>query len=746
MSLEISKTIEFKSKKVGRNQPCPCGSGKKYKKCCLKKEFNYSPPVHKGWVTKMAGWILEKPEFEKPLTKILLEIFPKKNLEEHVLHALEEAFIYEHKIDGKTPLEHFIQKSPLSDEEKTRYQDWLERSFFSIFEVLSVDIGKSIDFKDIKDNKRYLVFEKMGTYQVEPGMIIATRLVPLDQFWMQGGGINAVLPDSAETAYSIKRYTSRLDEMISQMDFIKIFYGHNEKIISKISYEEAKNKLEAILINKQSKYRTNDFEKIIMGIAENDQNKIITEIARISSNQQEFFEISELFKNYWQAHPKFSEKKYLNGPLEEKLISAMMDESQSLELNQLPPQEANKKLQQFSQNWLNTPQVELDNQTPKETILKERISLGNPDTKLEYEFTLTPINLPDEEVELTKQYNLATKLLAKDHHYLEALKLFTDRAEKQITMLDEPFRWYSKVGTCLVNLGELELSKKYFAKSLSLSPDYQIAKDNLHNLNNKKILESQREIGKQILFISVLNDNLKLDISSHTDLSFLTDQIRFLKYLQTNTVPLSIVHRDIRFSDVLTINSLMVKPDSEFFPFGDNPVKHSREGEMFKVDFLHNFNLYAGFCQGRKGKLIITKKGEQFLNLSDSEQLTQLIILFFTKIDWRDIEGGPKKNPFAVIRMALQNQLWSILQMFKKRQTFSEKDVIQVINKGGKDERVSKMVFFALNRLFFDYLVWMNIISKNSHNYSLTNFGQEIIDQIEKQMSEAIPPILRELV
>lgn len=25
-----------KSNKVGRNEPCPCGSGKKYKKCCLK--------------------------------------------------------------------------------------------------------------------------------------------------------------------------------------------------------------------------------------------------------------------------------------------------------------------------------------------------------------------------------------------------------------------------------------------------------------------------------------------------------------------------------------------------------------------------------------------------------------------------------------------------------------------------------------------------------------------------------------
>jgi len=24
--------------KIGRNAPCPCGSGKKYKKCCLGKE------------------------------------------------------------------------------------------------------------------------------------------------------------------------------------------------------------------------------------------------------------------------------------------------------------------------------------------------------------------------------------------------------------------------------------------------------------------------------------------------------------------------------------------------------------------------------------------------------------------------------------------------------------------------------------------------------------------------------------
>ncbi len=30
---KVSRTV-YKEKKIGRNDPCPCGSGKKYKKCC----------------------------------------------------------------------------------------------------------------------------------------------------------------------------------------------------------------------------------------------------------------------------------------------------------------------------------------------------------------------------------------------------------------------------------------------------------------------------------------------------------------------------------------------------------------------------------------------------------------------------------------------------------------------------------------------------------------------------------------
>jgi preprotein translocase subunit SecA len=33
-SSEPRRRLAQKSAKVGRNNPCPCGSGKKYKKCC----------------------------------------------------------------------------------------------------------------------------------------------------------------------------------------------------------------------------------------------------------------------------------------------------------------------------------------------------------------------------------------------------------------------------------------------------------------------------------------------------------------------------------------------------------------------------------------------------------------------------------------------------------------------------------------------------------------------------------------
>ena len=47
--------------KIGRNDPCPCGSGKKYKKCCIDKERKKDSftgeclPVYKCWISRPNG-------------------------------------------------------------------------------------------------------------------------------------------------------------------------------------------------------------------------------------------------------------------------------------------------------------------------------------------------------------------------------------------------------------------------------------------------------------------------------------------------------------------------------------------------------------------------------------------------------------------------------------------------------------------------------------------------------------------
>lgn len=38
--------------KVGRNDPCPCGSGKKYKQCCLSKKKMGLKGIKAKWISK----------------------------------------------------------------------------------------------------------------------------------------------------------------------------------------------------------------------------------------------------------------------------------------------------------------------------------------------------------------------------------------------------------------------------------------------------------------------------------------------------------------------------------------------------------------------------------------------------------------------------------------------------------------------------------------------------------------------
>lgn len=68
-------------KKVGRNSPCPCGSEKKYKHCCIDKEFDWLEDKE-GNITRAIKINNETANFFKKQEEYFKEVFGRKPAEE----------------------------------------------------------------------------------------------------------------------------------------------------------------------------------------------------------------------------------------------------------------------------------------------------------------------------------------------------------------------------------------------------------------------------------------------------------------------------------------------------------------------------------------------------------------------------------------------------------------------------------------------------------------------------------------
>lgn len=774
MPLKISRQIEISSrKKVGRNEPCPCGSGKKYKKCCLEKEQEYLPKVNKGEISLLIDWAIEQSFFQELLKKKVKEFFGDKKIGEEEIHGLIEALIFEEKIDGKTTLKHFVEKASLTKEEKLIYQSWLTKSFFSIFEVIDVDLGKSLRLRDLINNQYYFVSERMGTYQMEKGIIFASRLLPIKEFWMFAGGLGMIL-SGKEEAYWLKRnLKNTLLSSTLQLDFMKVFYGEEEtqeKTIESLSHEQTKKLLSNLLKKHQISYQISEIETMIL---ENnaEPNKIIQALAKKATKEEEFNEWTNLFYHYWQTHPKFTDKEK-PGPKEKILINQMMLEFEKENLEELTAEEINKLSIEFSKRWLNTPQQELESKTPKEVIIEERIARGSTikeEPSYNFSFASIPASFPPaKEIESIKKYNLATKLMAKEHQYLKALELFSE-LYSDLDFLEEKFRWYGKIGTCLTNLGEIELGKKYFEKSLQLNPDYKISLKNLEVFNYPQELKEIKKHGEQQLFNSVLEKSPifiipEIEKKEFNECELLQDVISFLKFLDKNPVPVSLKQKLLRFKDVLVINKKLIQPDPEVVEIENFSDSYRYEWQMPKVRFLHLLTLVGKLSQIKNRKLILTLEGKEFLSKNEDQQFSQIFNIWFAKLKWATLEDTDKWRPNLAkpIIEILQNQSWWILETLRKfgEKKFNQQEflnnVLSIDQSGEKEKFGIDLLLIFIERTILDQLGWANIIKPDQkskietifsqyNKFFTTRFGLALIKSIRDKMDNAIPAILKNL-
>ena len=82
-----------------RNQPCPCGSGTKYKKCCFLRAAPPPPPVVRSAASAGLAWVLEDDGLDE-LSNSVVDLVQARRFDEAVTACQRLLREYPDVVDG----------------------------------------------------------------------------------------------------------------------------------------------------------------------------------------------------------------------------------------------------------------------------------------------------------------------------------------------------------------------------------------------------------------------------------------------------------------------------------------------------------------------------------------------------------------------------------------------------------------------------------------------------------------------
>lgn len=212
--------------KTKRNDPCPCGSGKKYKHCCSDKEVQLLRAANPWgrdteWLKirrtegEVVMGILEFVAGEWPgLLEVGAEVFRGEyDLDDDHLESIFIPWVVFNWIPGliergpsrrpfpeqQLGLEYLEEKAALLDDYQQAFILMACAQPFSFFAVTDVVAGKSLGLRDIFLDRRLTVKEAQASKTLRCGDIIFARVVPLQGQAIAVGMGPLAIPPSQHT-------------------------------------------------------------------------------------------------------------------------------------------------------------------------------------------------------------------------------------------------------------------------------------------------------------------------------------------------------------------------------------------------------------------------------------------------------------------------------------------------------------------------------------------------------------------
>ncbi|MGH7255255.1 MAG: YecA family protein, partial [Nitrospirales bacterium] len=182
--------------KVDRNDPCPCGSGKKYKKCCLDKAAPAPTPAlfseaDRASVLNKLRLFAARPEIADDAAQASLDYWgpslhdraeedQRKVLDLQQAEVMRTAWLwFDCELeDGLTLADMFLREegARLTPGEHA-YLDQARATYQGLYEVEEVRLDEGVTLRDLSTDERLWVRERSATHAVARWDLIVARLL-----------------------------------------------------------------------------------------------------------------------------------------------------------------------------------------------------------------------------------------------------------------------------------------------------------------------------------------------------------------------------------------------------------------------------------------------------------------------------------------------------------------------------------------------------------------------------------------
>lgn len=478
--------------KIGRNDPCPCGSGKKYKKCCLPFERKIGSLFNvEDLLGYASDWIFSKEEINDEFKEVKQSYFfpSDPDLKDEFSLCLRNTFLFDYELKDRyklSPFHYFVQNAQLPQSYRTVYQGFLENKL-NFFRVVDIDLNEHMmTVKDMVTEDFLHVFVKSGPIDFYQDDIILSRIAPYQSGFISLSPLKDTFYIALGDTLISHFYQYPADKRhgkVSGFDVLDFFLKRDD---ASTTVDDAKKNLKKKLeeIDLSLDFRTLSNRINSHQYIEDAFPEIIT--FDFLTNRDHDETITAL-QDLWDTYPRkdLNERSiaetYPIGPMEDVFInefSIMVEETVNPET--FPSIDtARTAFYTFREQWLDTPQDLYDDKTPRQIILEERKQMHNPSEEIDLKIKIQ--SEQDYDMNLAEKLNRKGLSLLKKGTLIGAIDCFD-----QLTNMYPRFHnAWGNLGTCYAYLGQKDMAKYCLNRALAIEPDYDFAKQRLAYIEDK---------------------------------------------------------------------------------------------------------------------------------------------------------------------------------------------------------------------------------------------------------------------